>query len=198
MLDLVRLRVYTRCSTLVVPGNSNNSPRTCLPSFKNTQNHGQGFPISSSDHHFPSRRFVVCLLAICRSHGLQYIGLQILEKLIITRWKTLPDGQRQGIRNFIVGVTVKVASDDVSLRKEKTYINKLNLALVQVSSDIACAQERLRNHVCRSSSRSGHTIGPTSSASSSTHPKRTSPCVRTTWSSSSFYRKRFSTSQQNK
>jgi hypothetical protein len=28
----------------------------------------------------------------------QYIGLQILEKLIMTRWKTLPDGQRQGKR----------------------------------------------------------------------------------------------------
>jgi exportin-1 len=40
-----------------------------------------------------------------------------------------------GIRNFIVGVTVKVASDEVSFRKEKTYINKLNLALVQVSAD---------------------------------------------------------------
>lgn len=38
-----------------------------------------------------------------------------------------------GIRNFIVSITVKVASDEVTLRKEKTYINKLNLALVQVS-----------------------------------------------------------------
>lgn len=37
-----------------------------------------------------------------------------------------------GIRNFVVGVTVKVASDETTLRKEKTYINKLNLALVQV------------------------------------------------------------------
>ncbi|KNZ75454.1 Exportin-1 [Termitomyces sp. J132] len=62
----------------------------------------------------------------------KYIGLQILEKLINTRWKTLPDGQRQGIRNFVVGVTVKVASDEVAMRKEKAYINKLNLALVQV------------------------------------------------------------------
>jgi exportin-1 len=26
----------------------------------------------------------------------QYIGLQILEKLITTRWKALPEGQRQG------------------------------------------------------------------------------------------------------
>lgn len=62
----------------------------------------------------------------------KYIGLQILERLITTRWKTLPDAQRQGIRNFIVGITVKVASDETSLRKEKTYINKLNLALVQI------------------------------------------------------------------
>ncbi|PFH52443.1 hypothetical protein AMATHDRAFT_74235 [Amanita thiersii Skay4041] len=62
----------------------------------------------------------------------KYIGLQILEKLIMTRWKTLPDGQRQGIRNFVVGVTVKVASDEISMRKEKTYVNKLNLALIQI------------------------------------------------------------------
>ncbi|THH33915.1 hypothetical protein EUX98_g342 [Antrodiella citrinella] len=63
----------------------------------------------------------------------KYIGLQILEKLITTRWKSLPDGQRQGIRNFIVGITVKVASDETMLRREKTYVNKLNLALVQAS-----------------------------------------------------------------
>ncbi|KAJ6606940.1 CRM1 C terminal-domain-containing protein [Mycena sp. CBHHK59/15] len=62
----------------------------------------------------------------------KFIGLQILERLITTRWKTLPEGQRQGIRNFIVGETVKVASDDLSLRRERAYINKLNLVLVQV------------------------------------------------------------------
>ncbi|KAF8136394.1 CRM1 C terminal-domain-containing protein [Boletus edulis] len=62
----------------------------------------------------------------------KYIGLQILEKLITTRWKTLPDGQRQGIRNFVVGITVKVASDETAMRKEKTFVNKLNLALVQI------------------------------------------------------------------
>jgi len=28
----------------------------------------------------------------------QYIGLQILEKLINTKWKTLPESQRQGLR----------------------------------------------------------------------------------------------------
>ncbi|KAJ7693168.1 CRM1 C terminal-domain-containing protein [Mycena rosella] len=62
----------------------------------------------------------------------KFIGLQILERLVTTRWKTLPESQRQGIRNFIVGETVKVASDDLSLRRERTYLNKLNLVLVQV------------------------------------------------------------------
>ncbi|EPT05907.1 hypothetical protein FOMPIDRAFT_1012966 [Fomitopsis schrenkii] len=62
----------------------------------------------------------------------KYIGLQILEKLITTRWKSLPEGQRQGIRNFVVGITVKVASDEATMRREKTYLNKLNLALVQI------------------------------------------------------------------
>ena len=37
-----------------------------------------------------------------------------------------------GVRNFVVGLTVKVASDEGTLRKEKTYVGKLNLALVQV------------------------------------------------------------------
>ncbi|KAE9406580.1 Crm1-F1 [Gymnopus androsaceus JB14] len=62
----------------------------------------------------------------------KYIGLQILEKLIATRWKSLPDGQRQGVRNFLITVTVQVASDEVSARKQKVYLNKLNLAMVQV------------------------------------------------------------------
>ncbi|KAL5635442.1 hypothetical protein ACGC1H_004287 [Rhizoctonia solani] len=62
----------------------------------------------------------------------KYIGLQILEKLIQTRWKVLPEDQRQGIRNFIVSTTLVIAADETSLRQQKTYLNKLNLALVQI------------------------------------------------------------------
>ncbi|KAJ3492099.1 hypothetical protein NLI96_g245 [Meripilus lineatus] len=78
------------------------------------------------------RLFLLTAAHISDSNLHQYIGLQILEKLITTRWKSLPEGQRQGIRNFIVGITVKVASDEATLRREKTYVNKLNLALVQI------------------------------------------------------------------
>jgi hypothetical protein len=38
-----------------------------------------------------------------------------------------------GIRNFIVQVTVDISSDEGRLRREKSYVNKLNLVLVQVS-----------------------------------------------------------------
>lgn len=66
-----------------------------------------------------------------------------------------------GIRNFIVGITVKVASDEVAFRKEKTYINKLNLALVQV-----CVLSHIFYHLSqvdvRSSNKNGPTIGQTS------------------------------------
>ncbi|KAI0035982.1 putative CRM1-nuclear export factor, exportin [Vararia minispora EC-137] len=68
----------------------------------------------------------------CTYPQTKFIGLAILEKLINTRWKTLPEAQRQGVRNFVVGLTVKVSSDEETLRREKTYIGKLNLALVQI------------------------------------------------------------------
>lgn len=38
-----------------------------------------------------------------------------------------------GIRNFTVSVTVRIASEEANLRRERAYLNKLNLALVQVS-----------------------------------------------------------------
>jgi exportin-1 len=62
----------------------------------------------------------------------KFIALQIMDKLIKSRWKVLPAEQRSGIRNFIVGVIVKVSGDEASLRREKGYVNKLNLILVQI------------------------------------------------------------------
>lgn len=55
-----------------------------------------------------------------------------MDKLIKSRWKVLPAEQRSGIRNFIVGVIVKVSGDENALRREKGYVNKLNLILVQI------------------------------------------------------------------
>ncbi|KAG0255895.1 Karyopherin transporter [Mortierella polycephala] len=74
----------------------------------------------------------------------KFIALAILEKLVQTRWKLLPPDQCQdshelgllvdvkGIRNYTVGLIVKLSSDEVTLSREKTLLNKLNLVLVQI------------------------------------------------------------------
>jgi exportin-1 len=62
----------------------------------------------------------------------KYIGLQILEKLIQTRWKLLPKDQRDGINNYIVSLIIKKSQDETHFHKERTYVNKLNLILVQI------------------------------------------------------------------
>lgn len=62
----------------------------------------------------------------------KYIALQILDKLIATKWKVLPADQQQGIRNFIVEMILEMSSDEGTMRRAKTYLNKLNTTLIQI------------------------------------------------------------------
>ncbi|TPX51840.1 hypothetical protein SeLEV6574_g00005 [Synchytrium endobioticum] len=62
----------------------------------------------------------------------KYIALQVLETLIKTMWKALPVEQQQGIKNYIVSVIIKTSSDEITLEKEKTFLGKLNIVLVQI------------------------------------------------------------------
>lgn len=62
----------------------------------------------------------------------KYIALQILDKLISTRWKAIPEEQQQGIRNFVVQTIIEQSSDEANLRRQRVYVNKLNMTLVEV------------------------------------------------------------------
>ncbi|KAG0377330.1 MAG: CRM1 C terminal-domain-containing protein [Linnemannia gamsii] len=62
----------------------------------------------------------------------KFIALNVLEKLVQTRWKMLPPEQCQGIRNYTVGLIVKLSSDDATLQQQKTLLGKLNMVLVQI------------------------------------------------------------------
>ncbi|TGZ80407.1 hypothetical protein EX30DRAFT_59082 [Ascodesmis nigricans] len=62
----------------------------------------------------------------------KYIGLQVLDNVIQTRWKVLPKDQRQGIRNFVVGFIIQASSTPESLHQQRLLINKLNLVLVSI------------------------------------------------------------------
>jgi hypothetical protein len=73
------------------------------------------------------------ILEFSNNQQTKYYALQILESVIKTRWKILPRNQCEGIKKYIVGLIIKTSSDPNMLEKEKTYLNKLNMILVQVS-----------------------------------------------------------------
>lgn len=62
----------------------------------------------------------------------KFFGLQILEGVINTRWKILPEEQRLGIREFVVNFVIELSREEQGLRSQKVLINKLNHTLVQV------------------------------------------------------------------
>jgi exportin-1 len=67
---------------------------------------------------------------------------QILEAVIKFRWGALPPEQREGIRNYVSNLIIKLSTDEAVFRAEKVFINKLNLILVEVSL-IHCAVANL-------------------------------------------------------
>ncbi len=48
------------------------------------------------------------------------------------RWKILPTEQRDGIKNYVVGKIIAMSSDDATLQRDKVFLGKLNLTLVEI------------------------------------------------------------------
>ncbi|ESP02273.1 hypothetical protein LOTGIDRAFT_224905 [Lottia gigantea] len=72
------------------------------------------------------------ILEFSSNQQTKYYALQILETVIKTRWKVLPRPQCEGIKKYIVGLIIKTSSDAAVLEKEKVYLAKLNMILVQI------------------------------------------------------------------
>jgi len=62
----------------------------------------------------------------------KFLGLQVLDNVIMTRWKVLPREQCQGIRNFVVQYILQCSGSEEALKQHRTLLNKLNLVLVSV------------------------------------------------------------------
>mmetsp|Transcript_28673 Transcript_28673/g.50801 ORF Transcript_28673/g.50801 Transcript_28673/m.50801 type:complete len:1083 (+) Transcript_28673:184-3432(+) len=62
----------------------------------------------------------------------RFFGLQVLDDAIKTRWKILPQEQKEGIKNYVVGKIIKMSSEEASMTREKVFIGKLNLTLVEI------------------------------------------------------------------
>ena len=73
------------------------------------------------------------ILQLSQNSQTKYIGLSILDKLIQTKWKLLPDEQRKGIRNFTVNMIIAMCDDDEQFQSQRSLINKCDLTLVQIA-----------------------------------------------------------------
>lgn len=62
----------------------------------------------------------------------KYLGLQILDNVIMTRWRILPRDQCMGIRNFVVNFIIQCSNSEEALKANRTLVNKLNLTLVSI------------------------------------------------------------------
>ncbi|GER46774.1 exportin-1 [Striga asiatica] len=75
---------------------------------------------------------VVHILTNTQNLNTKFFALQVLEGVIKYRWNALPVEQRDGMKNYISEVIVKLSSDEMSFRRERLYVNKLNIILVQI------------------------------------------------------------------
>ncbi|KAK9063110.1 hypothetical protein SSX86_016980 [Deinandra increscens subsp. villosa] len=75
---------------------------------------------------------VVHILSNTQSLNTKFFALQVLEGVVKYRWNVLPVEQRDGMKNYISDVIVKLSSNEVSFRQERLYVNKLNIILVQI------------------------------------------------------------------
>lgn len=57
---------------------------------------------------------------------------QILENVIRFKWGALPLEQREGIKNYLSNLIIRFSTTEDLFRKENTFVNKLNILLVQI------------------------------------------------------------------
>lgn len=88
------------------------------------------------------------ILEYSRNSNTKYFALQILESVIKYRWKVLPREQVtfiyikiniflikkcEGIKKYIVNLIIQLSSNDATLQREKLFLSKLDIVLVQVN-----------------------------------------------------------------
>mmetsp|Transcript_27139 Transcript_27139/g.105615 ORF Transcript_27139/g.105615 Transcript_27139/m.105615 type:complete len:1095 (-) Transcript_27139:1849-5133(-) len=66
------------------------------------------------------------------SASAKFYALQILGDMIQYRWKLLPRETCEQIRDYVVKKVIEMSSDEETMRREQTYLMKLNGSLVQV------------------------------------------------------------------
>ena len=88
--------------------------------------------LNKFQEHPDSWKFADKILSNSNNAQSKYIALSSLNKLIQYRWKTIPDNERIGIRNFIVNMIISLCDNEQEFETQRALINKIDLTLVSV------------------------------------------------------------------
>lgn len=72
------------------------------------------------------------ILESSNNQNSKFFALQVLLKVIQTRWKILPQEEREGVKNFIVLTVINCSKDEAYYRQHRLFISKLNEVLVAI------------------------------------------------------------------
>ena len=72
------------------------------------------------------------ILQYAQSAEAKIIALNVLARLIQQKWTILPEDQREGMKNFVVDLIVELSSDQDALDRNRLYVKRLNLVLVNI------------------------------------------------------------------
>ncbi len=104
----------------------------CMYSGQGTQQHVAQQILTTFKEHPDAWTRVDAILEFSKNKETKYYALQILENLIKTRWKVLPEHQCENIKKFIVALIIKTSTNPITNEIDKVYLNKLNMILVQI------------------------------------------------------------------
>lgn len=88
--------------------------------------------LSQFQEHPDSWKRADAILSLSSNSQSKYIALSCLNSLIKYRWRTIPENERIGIRNFIVNMIIALCDDEAIFEKDRALINKIDLTLVSV------------------------------------------------------------------
>lgn len=92
------------------------------------------------------------ILSTSQSPDTKFFSLNLLENVICTRWLVLPEGQRSGIKNYVVQLVIKIAADDQLATQQRHFLTKLNETLIHiVKQEWPHAWENFIPDICGSS-----------------------------------------------
>mmetsp|Transcript_52155 Transcript_52155/g.124265 ORF Transcript_52155/g.124265 Transcript_52155/m.124265 type:complete len:1113 (-) Transcript_52155:113-3451(-) len=72
------------------------------------------------------------ILATSQSPDTKFFALNLLENVIETRWLVLPEQQRNGVKNYVVQLVIRISADEQSVASHKHFLTKLNETLVHI------------------------------------------------------------------